>query len=112
MAHFMSIQPVTGLNTINNILRLFKVQIPVDAPVINHMTRMLVAREMNMLFRKLRKEDLLLDGEDLDNMSDEELTKICFQRGININTSRKEQLASLKLWLSISLKANVPHTLL
>jgi len=31
---------------------------------------MLVAREMNMLFRKLRKEDLLLDGEDLDNMSD------------------------------------------
>ena len=65
-----------------------------------------------MLFRKLRKQDLLLDGEDLDNMSDQELTKICFQRGININTSRKEQLASLKLWLSISLKANVPHTLL
>lgn len=65
-----------------------------------------------MLFRKLRKEDLLLDGEDLDNMSDQELTKICFQRGININTTRKEQLASLKLWLSISLKANVPHTLL
>lgn len=30
MAYFMSITPVTGLNTINNILRLFKVQIPVD----------------------------------------------------------------------------------
>ena len=38
MAHFMSIEPVTGLNTINNLLRLFKFQIPVDAPVIKIMT--------------------------------------------------------------------------
>ena len=28
MAHFMSIKPVTGLNTINNILSIFKVKIP------------------------------------------------------------------------------------
>ena len=51
MAHFMSISPVTGLNTLNNILRLFKVQIPIDAPVIHKMTQILVARELNMLFR-------------------------------------------------------------
>lgn len=38
MAHFMSIEPVTGLNTINNILKLVKTQIPVDAPVIKYMT--------------------------------------------------------------------------
>lgn len=38
MAHFMSIEPVTGLNTINNILRLVKYQIPVDAPIIKYMT--------------------------------------------------------------------------
>jgi len=38
MAHFMTIEPVTGLNTINNILRLFKVKIPVDAPVVHYMS--------------------------------------------------------------------------
>lgn len=54
MANFMSISPVTGLNTINNILRLFKTSIPVDAPFIHVMTKMLVARELNMYFRKLR----------------------------------------------------------
>ena len=112
MANFMSIHPVTGLNTINNILKLFKTQIPNDAPVIRHMTRLLVARELNMLFRRLRAEDLLLDAENVDKLSDEMLRKICFQRGININQTRKGQLEDLKLWLSISLKANVPHSLL
>ena len=71
MAHFMSISPVTGLNTINNILRLFKVQIPVDAPIIHEMTRMLVSRELNMYFRRLRQEDLMLDAEDIDNYSED-----------------------------------------
>ena len=54
MCNFMSIEPVTGLNTINNILRLFKQKIPVDAPIIRHMTAVLVARELNMYFRRLR----------------------------------------------------------
>ena len=67
---------------------------------------------MNMLFRQLRQEDLLLDMEDIDNFSEEELTKICFKRGINIRQSRSEQLKDLKLWLSISNKRNVPHILL
>ena len=78
MAHFMSIEPVTGLNTINNILRLFKTQIPVDAPIVSIMTNMLVARELNMLFNKLRRDDLLLDMEDLDNYPEDQITKICF----------------------------------
>ena len=85
MANFMSITPVTGLNTINNILRLFKVQIPLDAPVIRHFTKHILAREMNMLFRSLREQDKLLDMEDIDEMDDEELAMICFKRGININ---------------------------
>ena len=76
------------------------------------MTQMLVARELNMYFRRLRKEDLLLDMENVDNYSEEQLTKICFQRGININQSRNEQLKDLKLWMSISNKRNVPHILL
>ena len=54
MAHFMSIEPVTGLNTINNILRLFKVKIDVEAPGVSHITKMIVARELNMYFTQLR----------------------------------------------------------
>ena len=87
MARFMSIEPVTGLNTINNILRLFKVQVDPELPIIKIMTQMLVARELNMYFRKLRKEDLLLDTEDIHQYSEQELTKICFERGINISQS-------------------------
>ena len=93
MAHYMGISPVTGLNTINNILRLFKTQIPVDAPYIHVMTKMLVARELNMYFRKLRNEDMWLDMEhlfwrtcfggpileDIDNYPESQLTKICAQ---------------------------------
>ena len=52
MANFMSIRPVTGLNTLNNILRLVRLPaIPVDAPIIRLIAKMLVVREMNMLFR-------------------------------------------------------------
>ena len=78
MAHFMSISPVTGLNTINNILRLFKVEIPVDTTFIARMTQILVARELNMYFSRLRREDLFLDMEDIDKYSEEQLTKVCF----------------------------------
>ena len=78
MAHFMSIKPVTGLNTINNILSIFKVKIPVDWPIVRIMTQALVARELNMYFRRLRQEDLSLDLEDLDSFSEEMLTKVCF----------------------------------
>ena len=112
MANFMSISPVTGLNTINNILRLFKTKIPVDAPLFHVMTKMLVARELNMYFRKLRQEDMWLDMEDIDSFPESHLTKICFQRGINITQSRPEQLRDLRLWLEISNKRNVPHSLL
>ena len=57
-------------------------------------------------------EDILLDMEDLDQFSDEQLNKVCFQRGINLQQSRAEMLKDLKLWLSISNKRNVPHSLL
>jgi hypothetical protein len=63
---------------------LVKVKIPVDAPVIHYIAKILVARELNMYFRQLRKNDLLLDLEDLDNYTEEQLTKVCFSRGINI----------------------------
>ena len=53
-----------------------------------------------------------LDMEDIDNFPESQLTKICFQRGINITQSRSEQLRDLKLWLWLSNKRNVPHSLL
>ena len=37
-AHFMTLNPITGLNTLNNLLRVFKVKIPIDAPVVKFMT--------------------------------------------------------------------------
>ena len=39
MAHFMSISPVTGLNTINNIIKLSGKQIPVDGHIIKNFTK-------------------------------------------------------------------------
>lgn len=48
------------------------------------MTRAIVARELNMLFKQLRNEDLTLWYETLDEFRDKELDKVCFRRGIEI----------------------------
>lgn len=113
MAFFMSLDPVTGLNTINNILRIFKISIPVDAPVINIFTKAILVRELNMYFSRIRKEDVALSFDMLDGFTEDEIDAICFKRGIEIdNNNLKEKLSDLKLWLSISNQRNVPHTLL
>ena len=113
MANFMSIRPVTGLNTINNILRLIRLPaIPVDAPIVRHIAKLLVVREMNMLFSQLRAEDVHIDFEGVNAFNETQLSKICFRRGINIGQSDKEMQKDLKLWLSISNLSNVPHSLL
>lgn len=80
----MSLNPVTGLNTINNILRLFKTKIPIDAPIIKYYTRMILTRELNLYFSRLRREDMLMSFEKLDNISESELNSVCFKRGIEI----------------------------
>lgn len=54
IAHFMSLNPVTGLNTINNLLKPLKIKIPIDAPVIKYLTRMIITRELNLYFNRLR----------------------------------------------------------
>ena len=51
MANFMSISPVTGFNTINNISKWGGKQIQVDGPIAGHLAKRIVARELNMLFR-------------------------------------------------------------
>ena len=35
IAHFMSLEPVTGFNILNNVLKIFKLQIPLTAPIIS-----------------------------------------------------------------------------
>ena len=88
MAHFMSIRPVTGLNTINNVLRLFRLpEIPNNARWNRDITKLLVARNLNMLFTQLRNEDVAINFEGLNNFTEETIAKMCFRRGININQS-------------------------
>jgi hypothetical protein len=110
----MSLNPVTGLNTINNLLgKTFKVRIPIDAPVIQFFTRMIITRELNLYFNKLRQEDVVMSFEKLDQLTVSELDFICYRRGIEIqDKSYESKMKDLKLWMSISNLRNVPHSLL
>ena len=54
IAHFMGLTPVTGLNIINNILRVTKLKIPIDAPIIKIFTKRILTRSLNLYFAKLR----------------------------------------------------------
>ena len=43
----MSLEPVTGFNIINNLLGIItlkKIQIPIDAPIISHITHFILNR--------------------------------------------------------------------
>lgn len=80
----MSLNPVTGLNSINNALKLFKTKIPIDAPIIKIFTNMILTRELNLYFQKLRREDTIISYEGLEKLSDEELNITCYRRGIEI----------------------------
>lgn len=109
----MSLNPVTGLNTINNLLKPLKVKIPIDAPVVKFFTRMIITRELNLYFTRLRQEDVLMSFEKLENLTENELNFICYRRGIEIqDKSYESKMKDLKLWMSISNLRNVPHSLL
>lgn len=127
VSHFMSHEPVTGLGTINRIIRM-----PVQ--VVNFVTgasfkpfkltpntnflvaaycKYFVKRDLNMLLTRLRNEDQLISAEeDLSKLSPALLAQICLERGINIEQSVAKQIEDLKLWLSISNLRNVPNSLL
>ena len=80
----MSLNPVTGLNTLNNLIRVFKKSIPLDAKVIRFFTKRILTRELNLYFSKIRNEDTLISFERLDKFTDEELNSACINRGIEI----------------------------
>jgi len=74
---------------------------------------MLLVRELNMYFNRIRLEDESLPLNHLDDFTEEEIDAICFKRGIEIDRQTlKEKLVDIKLWLSISNQRNVPHSLL
>jgi hypothetical protein len=104
IAHFLGIEPVTGVNILNNILKIFKLKIPVEStPIIRDIARFLVTRELNMYFSRIRKFDVEYSFKNLDKISDEDLDQICFRRGIEINNqTRKDKIRDFKCWLSIS----------
>ena len=114
----MSLEPVTGFNIINNILGIFskvgiRIQIPIDAPGLNVISRMILARELNMYFQRIRREDEALNIHKLHEYNEEQIDAICFKRGIEIDKQSLDQkIQKLKLWLSISNQRNVPHSLL
>lgn len=113
VSEFMSIEPVTGFNTINNILGLFRLRIPLNIPGVEFIARKILARELNMYFNRLRQEDTVLSFDNLDQYNEEQINQICFKRGIDIdNNNLKERANDIKLWLSISNQRNVPHSLL
>ena len=85
IANFMSLNPVTGLNILNNILGVVKLEIPVNTPVIRIITKAILVRELNMYFARIRKEDESLSFDGLVKMKEEEIDAICFKRGIEID---------------------------
>lgn len=109
----MSLEPVTGFNIINNLLKVFKYEIPLTMPGVRQMSKMLMVRELNMYFKKIRKEDENLSFQLLEKLNEKEIDKLCFMRGIEINKQNlKRKKEDLKLWLSISNQRNVPNSLL
>lgn len=113
IAQFLGIEPVTGFNTINNLLGIFRLKIPLTTPGIEFIARTILARELNMYINRLRQEDTILSFEPLDSYTEEQIDQICFRRGIDIdNQDLKERKNDIKLWLSISNQRNVPHSLL
>lgn len=64
---------MTGFNTINNILRIFRLRIPLTAPGVEFIARTILARELNMYINRLRQEDTILSFESLDSYSEEQI---------------------------------------
>ena len=54
MAQFLGIEPVTGFNTLNNILRIVRLRVNLQWPGIEFVARMILARELNMYLNRLR----------------------------------------------------------
>ena len=96
-SNLMSLQPVTGINTLNNILKLFRLQIPIDHPTVHWMTRRILVRELFLYMKKLRKDDSILRFDEIEELDNESLDRLCFERGLPISIlNRNQKLRELK----------------
>jgi hypothetical protein len=58
VSNFMGKEPVTGLNTLNGLLRMLRIgQIDPCHKFVKHYSRLFLIRELNLLFNRLRQED-------------------------------------------------------
>jgi hypothetical protein len=71
IANFMGLNPVTGFNIINNVLKIFKLELPLNTPGFRIITKAILVRELNMYFARIRKEDESLSFTSLDKFSEE-----------------------------------------
>lgn len=71
IANFMGLEPVTGLNTVNNILSFMKREIPIDHWAVRRMTKMFLVRELKICFMKLRKDDTMIEFDQIKSFSDD-----------------------------------------
>jgi hypothetical protein len=65
----MGLRPATGLNTINNIFGLFRLnflKIPADFPIISIMTKKFLLRELSMYFTNIRNNDVTLSFDEVN----------------------------------------------
>lgn len=109
----MGKEPLTGFNMLNKFMRFLRCrEFDPCAPYLRNVSSIVLRRQCRIIFRQLRREDLLLSAEDVSELPDDILEKICFDRGIDISESHREQIEDLRLWLSISNLRNVPDSLL
>jgi hypothetical protein len=82
---------------------------PAEHKFVKHIIKKILARELNMLFRRSRNKDTILSAGDLFEFPEEQIDIFCFKRGINIDQKFNRKIEDLRLWLSISNLRNVPH---
>ena len=112
MFHYMAIDPLTGFNILNKFLRPLRIPVNVESDYLRPFMKIILGRQLNMLFRSLQKKDAVIAFEDLNRFKEEELITLCFKRGINVEQKTNDMLGDLKLWFSISNLRDVPPSLL
>ena len=83
---FHGLLPKTGFNAINLLLqKIFKVEIPIDAPIVGSISRVVLERQIRLHYRKLRREDMIIHSETLEEVYPlEVIHQMCLDRGIEI----------------------------
>lgn len=85
ICHYMCMEPVTGFNLLNKFLRPLRIPVNVHSPILKPFMKVIIGRQLNMLFRSLKDKDAQMAFSNIDAWTEEEQDAYCFKRGININ---------------------------